>query len=346
MKIVKLSSKNVKRLTAVEIEPDGDVVVIGGKNGAGKSSVLDSIAYALGGKEAICKRPVRDGQERAEVICEFEDLIVRRTFTAAGGGTLTVKNRDGARYDSPQTMLDRLTGKISFDPLIFTRMTSAKQAESLRTHLGLDFSELDSERASVFSKRTEVNRDGKNLRARFEALPAFHEGVPEEETATSALVEELEEAQAQNSRNEDVRRGVSEARSELDEAQGRVAEQDRAIEKMREELRGAVEAREALVGEVNAANDECERREKAAADLVDVDTNPITKRMSGLDETNRKVRENVARTELGAQLEAKRAESAALTERIESIDEQKRLMISSAEFPVERARLRRDGRDV
>ena len=67
MKIISLTAENVKRLRAVHIEPDGSLVVIAGRNGQGKTSVLDSIWYALGGGPAskTTQRPIRDGQDKA-----------------------------------------------------------------------------------------------------------------------------------------------------------------------------------------------------------------------------------------------------------------------------------------
>ncbi|MDE2470486.1 MAG: AAA family ATPase, partial [Bradyrhizobium sp.] len=65
MKIIRLESENIKGLRAVEVEPDGNVVIIGGKNGAGKSSVLDSMWYALGGKDALPSKPIRNGEKKA-----------------------------------------------------------------------------------------------------------------------------------------------------------------------------------------------------------------------------------------------------------------------------------------
>jgi len=90
MKIVRMSAKNVKRLRAVEVSPDGNVIVVSGKNASGKTSLLDSIAYALGGKDVICKEPVRRGEQRAEIVCDLDEIVVRRTFTAEGGGSREV----------------------------------------------------------------------------------------------------------------------------------------------------------------------------------------------------------------------------------------------------------------
>lgn len=53
MKIVKLTAENIKRLKAVEITPTGALVEVTGKNGQGKSSVLDAIWWALAGAEHI-----------------------------------------------------------------------------------------------------------------------------------------------------------------------------------------------------------------------------------------------------------------------------------------------------
>lgn len=51
MKINKLEIENVKRIRAVKIEPtQNGLTVIGGNNNQGKTSVLDSIAWALGGE--------------------------------------------------------------------------------------------------------------------------------------------------------------------------------------------------------------------------------------------------------------------------------------------------------
>jgi len=85
LKIISLQAENVKRIKAVEIRPDPEkgLVVISGKNGAGKSSILDSIAYALGGQKLIPDRPIREGQKQAHVtIDQASDSERMRISTA------------------------------------------------------------------------------------------------------------------------------------------------------------------------------------------------------------------------------------------------------------------------
>ncbi len=61
MKIVELKVENFKRVIAVEITPYGNTILIKGKNGQGKSSILDAIMAAICGSKAIPPRPLREG---------------------------------------------------------------------------------------------------------------------------------------------------------------------------------------------------------------------------------------------------------------------------------------------
>ena len=108
MKIVQLQAENVKRLKAVEIKPDGSLVVVRGENGEGKTSLLDSIAMAFGGKNAQPAMPIRRGEDHARVCVELEDMIVERRWTADDKTYLEVRSKEGAKFPSPQAMLDKL----------------------------------------------------------------------------------------------------------------------------------------------------------------------------------------------------------------------------------------------
>src|SRR5262245_40607787 len=141
MKITKLIAENVKKLSVVEITPDGNLVQITGKNGQGKSSVLDAIWWALAGQTNIQAAPIRKGENEARIVLDLGEIIVRRTFrqktkkddsgaeVADDGYTtaIVVENAQGARFPSPQRMLDGLLGALSFDPLAFANMDAKAQ---------------------------------------------------------------------------------------------------------------------------------------------------------------------------------------------------------------------------
>ena len=94
MKIIRLESENIKRLHAVKIKPDGSLIVIGGKNAQGKTSVLDSIEYALGGTSKIPSKPIHKGEKKARVVVELDSIIVTRTF-GESGSKLVVSDKEG-----------------------------------------------------------------------------------------------------------------------------------------------------------------------------------------------------------------------------------------------------------
>lgn len=198
MKIVKLTAENIKRLKAVEITPTGALVEVTGKNGQGKSSVLDAIWWALAGAEHIQTVPIRRGEEKARIRLDLGDLIVERKFTAAGT-SLTVTSADGAKYPSPQTMLDKLIGALAFDPLAFVSAEPKKQFETLRkiVPLDVDIDALDRGNAKDYALRADKNRDAKQAQARVAAIvvPA---GLPAEKIDTTALTQELADAGRKN----------------------------------------------------------------------------------------------------------------------------------------------------
>ena len=124
----------------VATAPDNTVQVRCGRTAQGESSVLDAIWLALGGGEAsrAITRPVRDGEDHATVALDLGDLRVTRSWSAAGKSTLRVEAADGARYSSPQAILDRLVWSLSFDPLAFTRLPARQQREALLDLVALD----------------------------------------------------------------------------------------------------------------------------------------------------------------------------------------------------------------
>jgi DNA repair exonuclease SbcCD ATPase subunit len=179
MRLISLEAENVLRISAIRIKPDGKVIEITGENGAGKTSTLECVRMALEGKTAIAWKPIREGCEKGKIILELGgkdvEYVVTRKFNRTESGevttSLTVENPKGARYNKPQLILDNLLGKLSFDPLAFSRMGAPAQYDALKNLVpGVDFDVMEKANADDFAQRTDVNRRVKDLRARLSGI--------------------------------------------------------------------------------------------------------------------------------------------------------------------------------
>lgn len=198
MRVVSLIAENVKRLRAVEITPKGDVVTITGRNGAGKSSVLDSLWWALAGAKHIQAQPIRQGEDKARIRLDLGELIVERRFTPSGS-TVTVTSADGARYDSPQRMLDALLGALAFDPLAFVSQEPRQQFEALKAivPLDVDLDDLDRKSKADYDRRTDFNRQAKERWAQAAGIQV-PSSLPVMSIDTAALKDRLASAAQTN----------------------------------------------------------------------------------------------------------------------------------------------------
>lgn len=332
-KIVKLTSENIKRLHAVEITPEGNVVVIKGKNGQGKTSVIDSIEYALGGDPSD-RMPVRRGEAKAKVIVDLGDIVVKRTFTAGGGTALMVTDADGVKQTSPQAILDRLVGRLTFDPLNFARQKPPQQAETLRTLLNLDFAASDKEREKVFNDRTTVNRDAKGLETRISAIPKV-DGLPAQEESAAAILVEQETAAAGNQANADQRLKLQTLKEAQEGRKNDLTATEQEIKDVEAKLVKIREDRDQLVIWVSENATLIEREEKAVAQLKDSDLTQFQTKISQVETQNRKIREQKQRAELVTQYKTKTAEAERLSTKIEELDSNKRKATTEAKYPIE-----------
>lgn len=307
MKIISLTAENVKRLRAVEIHPDKTMQVISGRNAQGKSSVLDAIWLALGGGAAAREtpRPIRDGETNASVTLDLGDLTVTRVWKGEKT-TLTVTAADGAKYSGPQGVLDALVGRLSFDPLAFTRLSAREQRETLLdlVELDVDLSLLDTQRKQAFAERTDVGRQVKSLGD----IPKPASDLPETEVSASALIDQISAA-------------------------GAAAEQQRQAVTRVEAARALVDRLEA---DLVQAREEFEAarlaRVRSHKDLPDVDD--LRRQLSEVEETNRRIRENAALRARVAERDRLQAAYEAHTERITALDQTKAAALGAAKFPV------------
>ena len=348
LKIVALKAENIKKLVAVEIRPDGNMVELTGKNGQGKTSVLDAISWALEGAGVIQGEPIRKGQAKAWVSLDLGEIIVKRTFKKSEAGettsSITVESKDGARFPTPQAMLDSLMGKLAFDPLAFARMSPKEQFDSLKKLVpGVDFEEIERLNRVDFERRTNINRKAKEARAAVAALAVSEEG-PTVLVNVDSLVSDLEKAGEQNAETE--RRKARREAVAVEIKTGNVLLNEIIIvaEKRAHEI--VEEARlksEAVVDEAK------KKHEDLAAKLSELqgklDAAPELPEIVDLSSISKKIEEarveNIVRLDrmkkVAERDEADRleAEAAGLTEAMQGREKDKREKVAAAKLPVQ-----------
>jgi len=313
VKIIALEAENVKHLRVVHIKPDGSLVIIGGNNAAGKTCVLDSIEYALNGASSIPSKPIRTGQKKARVVLDMGDIIVTRTFTDKGTN-LTVKNKDGATFASPQTMLDKLVGELTFDPLEFSKMDAKRQADVLKQLIGLDFDKVNVKYKALFSERTDVNRRGKETKAKLTSI-VRHEGVLDEEVSMRGLGVKYTEALEYNQRIALDCNALSSEVAELQLLEKRVVILRKSVKQKQKALNGAKE----------------------------IDAKAIHTQMSDAEGINIKIRENKSYDAISLELDELRKQSGSLSTKMANIESDKVKALAKAKFPIEGLGMDDDG---
>lgn len=341
-KIVKLQAENVKRLRAVTIEPKGSVVRISGNNGAGKSSVLDSIAYVLGGEKLCPQEPIRQGEERARAVVQLDNgWTIERRWTPRGT-YLEARTAEGATFKKPQALLDDLVGKLSFDPLAFMREEGKKQAETLRKLAGVDLVAFDKKRQQHYDARTLVNRQADQIKARIAALEV-DEGAPDEPLSGADLLVEQDRRRqleaANNRKREDLRRVYQ----DYQRAQEGARRQSQRVEELERQLKLEREALAGMEADLEARRGAGKALQLEVEALVAPDLEEIPEQLRQLDEVNERVRRKQQRKTLRVELERLEGDARGFTTAIEEVDHQKAEALAAAKFPVEGLAFTADG---
>lgn len=307
-KIVNLKAENFLKLKAVDITPgENPVIEITGANGAGKSSVLKAIWATFANRETSKEitNPIRSGELIGSVSINLGELIVTRSWTPSGA-YLTVENAQGMIYKSPQKMLDELKTALTFDPLAFTRMASKDQRATLIKLLGIDTDSLDTERGNLFATRTAVNRQLNEARAHMELYDGVPVG-PEEKISPSTLITEIREAQDNNDKR---RKTVN-----------LIGEINRTIEQLEKDL--------------SEARDSLKNAETELSTFTEIDTAPLEERLLNLEEENKLIEKRIQLKTVFAKVRELALKSESLTNQIEEIDNTKRELLKSAQFPID-----------
>ncbi|WP_337462431.1 AAA family ATPase [Dialister invisus] len=312
VKINELLIENVKRVKAVQFEPSIDgLTIIGGRNGQGKTSVLDAIAWALGGNNYKPSVPERDGAlVPPNLHIELSNgLIVERK-----GKNSTLKVTDPNGNKSGQQLLNEFVSTLALDLPKFINGSDKDKADSLLKILGIGdvLAQLDTKENQLYAQRTEVGRIADRKKKAADEMPMYP-NVPKEPVSATELIKQQQEILARNGENERKRQDAARYEQMLAEAQIAFDEAKAALQK---------------------AEQDCLTARKSAEDLHDESTAKLEKNLAEIEALNIKIRANS--TKEAAEVEANnlQQEYDGLTEQIESVREERNKLLDSAELPL------------
>lgn len=343
LRILSFDVSNILRVAAVHIDVKGNVVELTGKNRNGKSSTIDALWMALGGKEMIPPDPIHDGAEVGTVIVNIGDAAgpkykVTRTLKRRDDGTfatsLTLASPDGAKFEKPQKILDDIIGALSCDPLDFISKKPADQFEILKKFVpGFDFDADARAHKADFDKRTEVNRDAKQRRAQADGIVIPE--APLERQNEAALVAELAGASDQNGRVQGFRNRIAELKRSIAAAEGQAAADRLRAEEL--ERQAADYRKSADLQDTEVANLQLELSD-AGDEPPTVDTTAVQAAISAAREANAAFdaaeRARTEKTRLSTEATGLEDQSKALTKALEDREAARAKAIAEAKLPV------------
>lgn len=327
VKINSLELENVKRVKAVKLEPaQSGLTIVGGRNGQGKTSVLDAISWALGGNRKKPSQPHREGSATDPYLhVELTNgLIVERK-----GKTSALKVIDPAGNKSGQNLLDQFIEALALDLPKFMESTSKEKAQTLLQIIGVGETifELEAKEEKLFNQRTSIGQMERQKRGAAEEMQ-FYPGTPSEPVSAAELIQQQQEILARNGENQRKRERVNDIEAALVSTEHDAQALADRISELAEQL-------SQKNAEIDRLHEELVTAKKSAAALQDESTSEIEASIAAIDETNAKVRTNAARAMAMKDADELKEQYEDLTREIEGIRSDKMALLADAKLPLD-----------
>lgn len=319
VKINKLEIENVKRIKAVKLEPTTNgLTVIGGRNNQGKTSVLDSIAWALGGENFRPSDATREGSiipPNLKIVLN-NGLIVERK-----GKNSALKVTDPSGQKAGQSLLNTFVESLALNLPKFMESSGKEKAQTLLQIIGVgnQLAELEKDEKELYQDRLYIGRTA-DQKEKFAKERPYYPDAPKDLVSASELIRQQQDILAQNGENQRKREQAGKIREETKRAYDEV-------KRLSEQLEAAKQHHLQLVKDLETA-------EKSAADLVDQSTKELEDSISNIEEINRMVRANLDKEKAEDDAKEYRRQYDQLSEKISAIREKKSNLLSSAELPL------------
>ena len=312
VKITEFQAENFKRVKAVEFTPaENGLTIIGGNNNQGKTSVLDAIAWALGGDRFRPSSPTRDGSVIPPNIhlTLSNGIEVMRT-----GKNSTLKVYDPSGTRGGQQLLNGFIEAFALDLPKFMEQPARDKARTLLKIIGIGekLDELDRKEKEAVAERLAIGRIYDTKAGHAKDLP-FWDGLPEAPVSASDLISQQQNILARNGEN-------ARLRARRDEIGKELAEVSAQLEKLR-----------ALYAKLSQ---DYANASRAAEDLYDESTAELEENIQAVDALNMKIRQNMEKARAEAEAKTYSDQYAELTGVIEGIRADRLALLDGADMPL------------
>ncbi len=312
IKITRMEIENVKRVRAVTLEPsETGLTVIGGRNGQGKTSVLDAIVWALGGEKY---RPTAPKREDSTVPPHIRIQLSNGLVIERAGVNSTLKVIDPTGVRAGQKLLDSFVEQFALDLPQFLTASDRDKAIALLRILGLDerLAQLENDEKIAYDRRRTIGQIA-DQKTKYANEMSYYPTAPAGLVSASELIRQQQAILAKNGANERLRQRKTQLAKELEGLNQQCAELQKCMEATQESY--AIACRD-------------------ADDLRDENTAELEHNIATIEETNRMVRANLDRSRAEDEAQIYRDQYQQLTDQIEKARQAKRELLNSADMPL------------
>lgn len=332
MKINKLEIENVKRVKAVRLEPtESGLTIIGGANEQGKSSVLDAIAWALGGNKF---RP-KDAQHNASTIplnlkvTMNNGLVVERK-----GKNSDLKVTDPSGQKAGQQLLDSFVEELAIDLPRFMEASSKEKASILLKIIGVgdQLHELEEKETEIYNSRHAIGQIA-DQKEKFAKEQVYYPDAPKTLISASELIQKQQEILARNGENQRKRDSLESLNKKLEATEASISF---ILEKMKElenEKLKLEENKVTLLNDIAIAN-------KTVEELQDESTAELEDSIRNIETINVKVRTNLDKEKAEDDAKEYREKYQELSVSLDKVREEKITLLQGADLPLEELSIR------
>lgn len=319
VKITALEAENVKRIKAVALTPSPTgLTIVGGNNNQGKTSVLDALAWALGGEKFRPTAAVRDGAlapPHLKVILSNGVVVERK----GKNSSLTVTDPTGQR--SGQQLLNAFVEPLALDLPRFMQASDKDKADTLLNIIGVGdaLTGLDREIKALYDRRTVIGQIGAQKRHAAEELTEYPD-APSEPVSAIELIQQQQEILLHNADNQRKRMKLA----QLEEQEKQLG---RRVQELSQEL-------EMVEHQLTAVQQDVQDATKTVAQLQDESTAELEQSIRNVEEINRQVSANLAKSKAQDEAERYAQEYTALTEQIKAKRTARMDLLNGADLPL------------